>query len=316
MAIIPFSFLGKSCEGGVDERMAQALSRVEASLREVYSQSGTNDSFEAWCQIHETHKGFHVGGYHGQGIAIDINYTTNPYIATRTGQTFGGEFAPGDRTPMRRLALQACDWACQFASSSSDWANLAGRDTSQESIGYVYDRFKFVSDSLAFYFWFVFSADAKQIQRPPVPNAETVDLWTLEASIPRTERVRDRAEAIDLIHAYLQSSDEFAEDGTLIRAGYATRHPGWGTDRAGEADGTAGWWYDRILRDYEHVRTPMLFGSASGPVTRTRNPARGFLDLRRELVVALVEIGGMSWGACDFAPGVNGDMMHFDLGRH
>ena len=72
-----------------------------------------------------------------------------------------------------------------------------------------------------------------------------------------------------------------------------------------------------MLRDYELVRTPLAIGPA-GPILgpppqATRNPVRGFLDLDRELVLALcdefiappetpdVAVPGahLRWGACD-----------------
>ncbi|WP_264653279.1 hypothetical protein [Actinoplanes cyaneus] len=40
---------------------------------------------------------------------------------------------------------------------------------------------------------------------------------------------------------------------------------------------------------------------------------RGFLDIPRDVVLALVTVGGMRWGASDFGPRESGDIMHFDL---
>ncbi len=74
--------------------------------------------------------------------------------------------------------------------------------------------------------------------------------------------------------------------------------------------------YYRILRDNELVRVPMEFGAPSASPARMRNPARGFLDLRKEVVVALCDVGHLRWGACDFGLAQSGDMMHFDLGHH
>jgi hypothetical protein len=75
--------------------------------------------------------------------------------------------------------------------------------------------------------------------------------------------------------------------------------------------------YLRILRDYEHARIPMVIGSPGPTPERTRNPARGFLRLRCEIVTALCD-QGLRWGACDLEVGAdgsshNGAMMHFDL---
>ncbi len=43
-----------------------------------------------------------------------------------------------------------------------------------------------------------------------------------------------------------------------------------------------------------------------------RDPKLGFLNLDRELVLALRDHAGLAWGAVDFGPRANGDIMHFD----
>ena len=74
--------------------------------------------------------------------------------------------------------------------------------------------------------------------------------------------------------------------------------------------------YLRMLRDYEHVRIPMQRGDPSASPANTRNPTRGFLDLKREVVEALVDVGHLRWGDADFGAHQSGDMHHFDLGNH
>ncbi len=49
---------------------------------------------------------------------------------------------------------------------------------------------------------------------------------------------------------------------------------------------------------------------------RTRNPARGFLHMRRQVVAALADVGRLRWGAIDFGARASGDVHHFDLGNH
>lgn len=67
-----------------------------------------------------------------------------------------------------------------------------------------------------------------------------------------------------------------------------------------------------IIADFDAVRIPTVFGMPSRTPAKTRNPVRGFLPFARELAVAMVEVGGMRWGACDFGPAESGDVMHFD----
>jgi hypothetical protein len=88
---------------------------------------------------------------------------------------------------------------------------------------------------------------------------------------------------------------------------FTVTHPFWPL--------TAEQQYYRILRDYELVRVPMAFGAPSIAPVSTRNPARGFLSLRREIVITIWDTAHMRWGACDFGS-ESGDMMHLDLGTH
>jgi hypothetical protein len=53
-------------------------------------------------------------------------------------------------------------------------------------------------------------------------------------------------------------------------------HPGWPYSPREQ--------YFRMLRDYELVRVPMQRGEPSASPKGTRNPARGFLHMRREFV--------------------------------
>jgi len=71
----------------------------------------------------------------------------------------------------------------------------------------------------------------------------------------------------------------------------------------------------QVVADYVALRTPLVIGAPSLAPKIARNPARGLMSLRRPVVVALCDIGGMRWGACDFGRLESGDIMHFDLAR-
>jgi len=71
----------------------------------------------------------------------------------------------------------------------------------------------------------------------------------------------------------------------------------------------------QVALDYVALRTPLVIGAPSLAPRIARNPARGLMSLRRPVVVALCDVGGMRWGACDFGRLESGDLMHFDLAR-
>ena len=71
----------------------------------------------------------------------------------------------------------------------------------------------------------------------------------------------------------------------------------------------------QIAADYVALRTPLVIGAPSLAPKIARNPARGLMSLRRPVVVALCDVGGLRWGACDFGRLESGDIMHFDLAR-
>jgi hypothetical protein len=71
----------------------------------------------------------------------------------------------------------------------------------------------------------------------------------------------------------------------------------------------------QVAEDYAALRTPLVIGAPSLAPKIARNPARGLMSLRRPVVVALCDVGGLRWGACDFGRLESGDIMHFDLAR-
>lgn len=296
------SFLGSACDKGVNPVMAQRLAQAEAAIVAVYEALPEDEridpatglgraTFGHWCAIREPHHSWRPGrSHHSAGAAIDVNYTTNPYIATRTGAVYGGEAAGSGLNGVRKSAVAVYDRAMDFVYGSGSTADVAARRTG-ESTQSVWDRFSMASGALQSYLTVAFLADRPTISRPPIPDVESVDPSTLD-QIPSSE-LRPQPEAFELI-ADLLSSDFFAKS-----------HPDGAPDPVAL--------YYRILRDYELVRIPMVIGNPSYSPGKTRNPARGFLDLRPEIVIALCD-AGMRWGASDFDGGPsNGDMQHFDL---
>jgi hypothetical protein len=67
------------------------------------------------------------------------------------------------------------------------------------------------------------------------------------------------------------------------------------------------------IADFHALRIPLVIGAPVDNPMFTRNPARGIMDLPKELVVGLMASGFKRWGAVDFGA-ASGDIMHFDLG--
>jgi chorismate mutase len=82
--------------------------------------------------------------------------------------------------------------------------------------------------------------------------------------------------------------------------------------------------FSQILEDYERIKLVFVNGQLKLSKDRktfvagnTRDPRDGFLHIRREVAVALMDTGSnLAWGACTgFGAGAFGDIMHFDLRR-
>ncbi len=168
-ALVRATFLGHAVGGGVSARMRDALLAVEADLRAEHAGlPEPRPDFVAWCGVRQGLGGYREGaGFHAKGVAIDIDYELNPYIATRTGTALGGE-AAGAKLGVRAAALAACDRACAAAGVACD---LAARRKG-EPTGAVWDRFDAVHRALVGYFAPWFHAEAVLIRRRPVPHAD------------------------------------------------------------------------------------------------------------------------------------------------
>jgi hypothetical protein len=233
---------------------------------------------------------------------VDFNVTQIPYIVTRTGQTLGGEAAAAGQQSMRRRAAEVYDRAVGFLMGGGMRADTSIRV--HDSIETTYDRFRLVSDGLVFYLSWAFSSVPVRVSRPPIPDVQDLaDGDPAFDAIGAEELGRPRDEAIGGIAALFADPD------------WAANHDGLPTPETQ---------YWQMLRDYELVRTPMLYGNPGQPITATRNPCHGFLQLSRELVCSMVNVGNqvlgdrgtVRWGASDLGAAESGDVMHFDLGGH
>lgn len=268
--LVSATFLGVSVSKGCTASFKRDLQKAEAVLVQEYEEARrtgkTSETFAAWHNVRS------IGGYraragmHGKGEAIDINYSRNPYVATRRGRnTFGGEAAGDDLKGVRRAAVEVYDRACGGEGRADvDWHR------SGETVEQRYDRFELVSVAVRSYFDPYFNTvdtdgtPLVTIRRRPVKGYATAPREAFAGMVGRELRVP--LEAVPL----------------------------------------------QVLRDFEAVRVPMVFGMPEERPEETRNPALiGLMDLRRPVVVALVKAAGLRWGMDGFGS-ASGDGMHFD----
>ncbi|MEA2880580.1 MAG: hypothetical protein QOF14_5776 [Hyphomicrobiales bacterium] len=120
------------------------------------------------------------------------------------------------------------------------------------------------------------------------PTAEIYDrLWTLDRDFRSYLALRNDNEELK------QLLENHRQKGTA------------GIFDAGETvDAAAVRWRNTIVSDIDAL------GADDGFVGR--DPRDGFLDLAKDLVIALRDVGCLAWGASDFGPTASGDIMHFD----
>ena len=322
------SFLGLNIGGGVNPTLASRLDDVAAQLRldyqAVHGTRATSDTVvRNWAEINSMNgwrqRSTPSRSKHCSGSAVDVNYRNQPYIVTRSivngREVLGGERAGRRLTAQRQATVDVFDRAKEFVFgriniiipfifihiSFPNRADVSERRTG-ESTGEVFDRFKETSNALGTYLGLAFYTAPDTVRRQPINNIETASEADLLREIPTTERKTEAAGIAD-IQAYIRAHLTTAGTGPTFH--FSTGDVGRARD-----------FYFRMLRDYEHVRIPMVRGNPVARPGNTRNPARGFLDMSREFVVAMADVGRLRWGISDLGSAESGDTHHFDLGNH
>ena len=319
--IVAATFLGNSVGGGVNPVMKTKLQAAETAIQAAFNALPSAQQVHFSTGLPTTNyidwAGITSGGgwrssttsRHGSGSAVDLNYNTNPYIATGTVASPGGEDGPGAVLGIdaaRSRAVEVYQRAVTFLVNDGfdGLPNLPQADVrarqSGESTGAMHDRFRQTSNALRDYLQFAFMAGSptggNRVNRAPIPNVETATEAVLLAQISLSER-KDQATAVAALDSFMNGPRA---------SGLIEFNPWYALTPAQQ--------YIRMLRDYELVRVPMQFGAVSTSPGATRNPANGFLAIRREVAVALVD-QGLAWLAGDIGLH-SGDIMHFDIRDH
>jgi hypothetical protein len=288
----------------------KAYAAEVTGLGQVPSESG----FASWCNIQDLVGWQFRGGQHRRGSAIDIEPTFNPYVATKTGNTFGGEEYKGDSSdpatvilhndPLlsglpngaRVRAVEAYGHAWELRFGPGKVPDVSGFRTNNpgETLEQAYDRFFDLHTTLITYFDLAFLAPSKT---------------TLQASDPGQQRSfgdqgQDPASFLSMVNVYRPNFFKFLPTKTAeLRA-----------------------LFDKVRTDYDRMRLVMVTGALtkSAPpnagfagsgliLPASRDPRRGFLRIRKQIAVILRQ-HVKRWGALDFGAAANGDIMHFDRG--
>ena len=156
-SLVSVRFLGCSCR--VAPKLAAILARVEASLHAEWQRAqlalpggAPTQTFAEWHGIRGVGGYRKAAGWHGKGLAVDLNYSTNGYSATRhataRGVVYGGEAAGATIPHAREAFAAACDRACIALDGQP--ADIATRKAG-ESTGSVWDRWHRVSEAVRAY---------------------------------------------------------------------------------------------------------------------------------------------------------------------
>ncbi|HUQ04253.1 MAG TPA: SH3 domain-containing protein [Kofleriaceae bacterium] len=259
-APISGSFLGTSISA--HPTLVWRLARAEAHLESQFNLSGA-----ALRRRLQVSPGYSVhrnrDAYHHFALAIDINYSTNPYVGAQ-----GGSNRPADREALAAI-WRACllTGSGEALSPSTSWARHSGAG----STAALYDSFQQSNRALEQYLGA--RGNAAQIQQ-----------WIAAGNLQRQVAPPSEVPAAMLSAERLRAADAAA-------------------------------WAQQIEADFTATHGARARGSNWWMTGGGQRSALGFMNLDRDLVIALRDIGGLAWGASDFGAGANGDFMHFDCRR-
>jgi hypothetical protein len=325
---------GSSHKGaGVCDELAKLLISAQRDIYQAYAaevtsqrepEQPTESGFKTWCNVAEEHIGWDFrNGEHARGSALDINAAYQPYIATYTGNVYGGEQyrdqdprldlphtdarLSSEREPdepataakgIRPLAIDAYKraWALRFPPGTPLDISVFHGTNRSETIEQTYDRFLQLHSTLVAYFDLAYARPSPSVLHL-LPN-QSGQLRVYGSGVrPDLDSYLGR---VELYRTYLFKNLPTGS-AELARL------------------------FDDIQHDYAALRLVMVTGSLS-PVNsagfngsslalpRSRNPSRGFLRMRKQIVVILRKYLAR-WGAIDFGAAASGDVMHFDRGK-
>lgn len=242
------TFFGWQSNTGIHYALAVKLRQAENHLIDQTTyQDITPAELGHALGLPEKHKGYRAnktnGSMHNYGLAIDIDYTGNPWVK---GNSFW--------TILKR--------AVHFVSGRQFWQ--IGTTTITSAAAYYHHLARHEGSTAAIY------DNLKQLH--------------------------------DEFRSYLALRNDL----TAITSRLNGPSLPTGLIRSGETvTQAARRWKNTIRGDFNRLNRKGNFVN--------RNPAKGFLNLHRDLVIALRDHSCLAWGGVDFGNSASGDMMHFDV---
>ncbi len=148
-SLVSATFLGRSYRAA--PKLVKLLNKAETNLKAEWEKTDRSIPFAQWHGIRGVGGYRKGGGWHAHGLALDLNYPRNGYVATRTlvgGRWIYGGESGGDFSGVRKAFADACDRACLAMDGQP--ADLSARKKG-ESTGQMWDRWHRVSEAVKLY---------------------------------------------------------------------------------------------------------------------------------------------------------------------
>lgn len=306
-------FLGVSIPGKLHRSFQAALGHVETAYLALVDGRAASPS-AAQRTIASLPPTTTIGGLdgstgvhdlHSWGLAIDINYLTNPYVIHEAGER---EFDVRLALVYRRIARLVLGRESVLPQLGSDLVARSrgtGRERRSRATIAIFDLLAEESDAMVVFFTLM---------------RDTAQLAAYAAEHPGRFRsafpsVRAEASSVDFRAAQQQMMFDWTE---LTSAPGPDCVDGVRTVPYPTARPTAERLSGSRRPAQEAVRGPSHapdrpFDVRGRQAPDVRSPLRGFMSLRRSLVLAFACHEGIRWGGSDLGH-QSGDLMHFDFG--
>jgi N-acetylmuramoyl-L-alanine amidase len=279
------SVLGKSIGGGLHPDFRKKLEQGEQAVARLIHPDGSPVTAAEWGvkSIGGYQRREGRGGWHPWGLAIDVDYLENPYIMHESGEPDMDKRLKPVYHRIARLMLERDSVIPEEITKTQKGETKADR-TSR-----LYDAL--LAESRAMVAYFALMSDAAKVQKQLDEIAGDSSSRVLAEANPKDAKGLQQLMLRDYVTlsgregpaiAGLTYPDPAKLLGKLV--GQAPFYVGKGKDEKA--------YQDSISR---------------------RAPERGFLTIRKEIVMGLTS-ANLRWGAIDLG-GASGDVMHFDDGN-